>query len=159
MLKPAELTLPTTLAVGNNRVLLEPDARSSLAFINGFQAGHLTYMAYGKRARLYDTDLILLMVARQNTRPSSIWFNAGYLVGYLATITAKGVYIPTDRSFDEGCQEGKQAYLYLSKSHIFTISELCSLIVWRHQGHNSSFHGGYIAGFLESLAENGKGGK
>ena len=142
MLKASALTLPTTLAVGKNRVRLEEDAVTSLAFINGYQAGHLTYMVYGKRARLYDTDVVMLIVARKALRQSSLWFNAGFIVGYLATLTQKGVYFSTDQSFCKGYQEGKQAYLCLSKRHTFTISELCSLLSWQHQGHTSAFHGG-----------------
>ncbi len=154
----SSMILPATLTIGRSCVALTSDPVAALAFLNGFQAGHLTYMVYGKRARLYDTDLVMLIVARKNARHVSLWFNTGFLVGYLTTLTQKGVYFPTNQSFCEGYQEGKHASLRL-RDYPLTTDELCRLLSWQPQGHTSAFNGGYIVGFLHALAEHGKGGR
>src|SRR5262245_46845100 len=82
MVTSAILHTPKRLTIGNSTLHLDQEETAALAFINGVTAGHLAYMVYGKKARLFDTDLILLMVARQHTRQSSAAFNAGYVVGY-----------------------------------------------------------------------------
>lgn len=150
--------LPASLKIGKSIVCLEQDALSTLSFINGFQAGNLTYEVYGKKARLYDTDLTLMIVARQNTRHQSAFFNTGFVTGHIATLTQKGVYVPTNQSFCEGYQEGKQAYILLSAKHVFTSSELCSLISWQQKGHNSAFNSGYVTGFIQGLTEESREG-
>ena len=155
-MKQTILRVPETLKIGKSLIHLEQDESAALAFINGLQAGNLTYEVYGKKARLYDSDLTLMIVARQNTRQQSLFFNTGFVIGNLAALTQKGVYFPTNQSFCEGYQDGKQAYVCLSKRHTFTSSELCSLISWQHHGHNSAFNAGYVTGFIQGLTENSR---
>jgi hypothetical protein len=143
--------LPAELPIGKSTIRLEQDERATLHFIHGLTAGILTYEVHGKKARLYDTDLILMIVAHQQTRHQSLWFNSGFVVGNLSSIARKGVSVPTDTSFCQGYQDGKQADGCLSQKHIFTASELCSLFSWQHTGQNSAFHCGYITGFIQGL--------
>ncbi len=157
MRKSPSVTLPATLTIGRRRVALASDPVAALSFLNGFQAGHLTYMVYGKRARLYDTDLVLLIVARKHARHDSLWFNTGFVVGYLTTLTQKGVYFPTNQSFCQGYQEGKHAYLRL-RDYPLTTGALCRLLSWHDQGHTSAFNGGYMTGFVHALAEDSQEG-
>jgi hypothetical protein len=145
--------LPTSLQIGKLAIRLEQDEVLTLNFINGLTAGILTYEVYGKKARLYDTNLTLMIVSRQNTRSHSAFFNTGFIIGNLSTLTRKGAYCLTDKSFCEGYQNGTQAYACLSQKHIFTASELCSLLSWQHKSQNSAFNAGYITGFIQGLTE------
>jgi hypothetical protein len=145
--------LPTSLQIGKSAIRVEQDEISTLNFINGLTAGILTFEVHGKKARLYDTDLILMIVARQHTRLQSLWFNAGFVLGNLSSIARKGVYVSTDRSFAKGYIEGKQTYALLSLKHVFTASELATLLSWQHKSQNSAFNAGYITGFIQGLTE------
>ncbi len=140
------LKLPSTLPIR-----LEQDETATQDFIDGMTAGHLAYMVYGNKAHLFDTDLILLVVQRQNTRSSSPAFNTGFVMGYLSTLARKGIYQLTNRSYCEGHHEGLQAYCLLGRRYLFTLSELCSLIGWKHQEQNSAYNAGYVVGFVQGL--------
>ena len=141
----------TLLTIGKGTIRFEQDDTATSDFINGLQAGMLAYEVHGKKARLYDTDLILIIVARQNARLDSPPFHAGFVVGNISSLVQKGVYQTTNRSFCEGYREGIEAYCMLGRRHMFTLSELCSLTSWKHQDQNSAFNAGYVTGFIHSL--------
>lgn len=145
------MKLPTNLAIGKSAIHLEQGEAAIQDFIDGMTAGHLAYMAYGKKATLFDTDLILLVVQRQHTPSSSPAFNAGFVVGHISTLVRKGVYQLTNSSYCEGHHEGLHACCLLSREHLFTLSEICSLIAWKHREQNSAFDAGYVVGFLQGL--------
>jgi hypothetical protein len=143
----------TSLTIGKGTIRFEQDDTATSDFINGLQAGMLAYEVHGKKARLYDTDVILMIVARQNARLDSPPFHAGFVVGNISSLVQKGVYQTTNRSFCEGYREGIEAYCMLGRRHMFTLSELCSLVFWKHRDKDSAFNAGYIAGFIQGLTE------
>jgi hypothetical protein len=145
------LKLPTTLAIGKTTIRLEQDEIATQDFIDGMTAGHLAYMAHGNKAHLFDTDLILLVVQRQQMRQPSLAFNTGFIVGYLSTLARKGIYQLANPSFCEGHHEGLQAYCLLGRRHAFTQSELCRLMSWKHREQNSAYNAGYVMGFIQGL--------
>ena len=144
--------LPTSLSLGQCTIRFEQDQLATLAFLNGVQAGILAYEVHGKKARLYDTDIILLVVKQQKSTCHPRLFNIGYMVGCLTTLAHKGSYTLTTQAFDEGYQEGMQACCQFHH-HQFTLSELACLISWQHRGNESAFNAGYVAGFVESLTQ------
>jgi hypothetical protein len=147
----ATLKLPTNLSIGKSIIHLEQDEPAIQDFIDGMTAGHLAYMVDGNKAHLFDTDLILLVVQRQKTLQASPAFNTGFIAGYLSTLVRKGVYQLTNSSYCEGHHEGLQAYCLLGHRHVFTLSELCSLLMWKHREQNSAFNAGYVMGFIQGL--------
>jgi hypothetical protein len=154
MVTSTTLKLPGSLSIGNSTLRLEQDETSTLTFINGVQAGILAYEIYGKKAHLYDTDIILMVTERQNTLRYPLAFNTGFPVGYLSTLAQKkGVYSLTNDAFCEGYHEGMQAYCLLGRRQVFTLSEMCSLLTWKHRGKDSAFNAGYVAGFIQGFTE------
>jgi hypothetical protein len=154
MVTHAVLTLPAVLTIGQSTIRLDQDDALTLAFLNGYTAGHLSYMVHGKQAHLFDTDLILLIVSRQKTLRVPLAFNVGFLVGYLATQTQKnGVYTLTHPAFGEGLQQGLQDYCLAGQRAPLTLSDLCCLVSWHHRGADSAYNAGYVAGFIQGMTQ------
>ena len=146
--------LPTILTIGKSTIRFDQDDTFTLAFLNGMTVGHLTYMVYGKKAHLFDTDLILLITQQQTMWHTPLAFNAGFIVGYLSTQAQKqGAYTLTTDAFCEGYHEGLQAYCLVGRRNVLTLSELCCLLSWKHRGNDSAFNAGYVVGFVQGLTE------
>lgn len=146
--------LPAVLTIGKSTIRFDQDDASTLAFLNGYTAGHLSYMAHGKKAHLFDTDTILLVISRQKTLCTSWMFNVGFIVGYLATQTQKhGVYTLTHQAFCEGLQQGLQDSCLTGQRATMTLSELCCLVSWHHRGVDSSYNAGYGAAFIQGMTQ------
>ncbi len=145
------LKLPLILTIGKTTIRLETDETTIQEFIDGMTAGHLAYMAQGRKAHLFDTDLILLVVQRYQMRQATLAFNGGYVTGYLSTLARKGTYYLSNASFCDGYHEGLHTYCLLRHRHTFTQDELCSLIGWQHQEQNSAYNAGYVVGFLQGV--------
>ncbi len=98
--------------------------------------------------------MIVFMVDKlQNNPLYSPPFQTGFLVGDLSTLAQKGTYQRTNDAFCEGYQEGMQAYCLLGRRHVFTLSEICSLMTWKHQEKENTFNVGYMTGFIQGLTQ------
>ncbi|HEU5378564.1 MAG TPA: hypothetical protein VFV38_24345 [Ktedonobacteraceae bacterium] len=153
MMVPSVRKLPTSLHIGKSTLRLDKDETTTLAFIDGVQAGILNYEVHGKKARLYDTDLILLIAKQQNNASGFPLSHAGFVVGMISTLTQKGTYQFTHKSFRDGHHEGLQAYCLLGRHYAFTLSDMSKLLAYKHQDQDSAFNAGYIIGFIQGLTE------
>ena len=149
MLKPLQLTRDVLL-IEKGVVDLRSDSLAAQEFINGFQAGHLAYMAYWRNTVLIDTLVVIALMKRQPGLQSSLVFTCGYLVGWLTTLVRKspGVVITHD-AFTLGYQDGICAY-FLRGMVPLTLPEMTNLLTSPH-GDNSMYHVGYIYGFLKGF--------
>ncbi len=72
-----------------------PIGRGSLAitsedFLNGFQAGHLSYMVNRSEVLSSDESLTTLFLDKLECMDHSSRYSMGYVVGWLATLANKG---------------------------------------------------------------------
>src|SRR5258707_10034604 len=93
----------------------------------------MQFKFHQKKHRLSDTMIVFMVDKLQNNPLYSPPFQTGFLVGDLSTLAQKGTYQRTNDAFCEGYQEGMQAYCLLGRRHVFTLSEICSLMTWKHQ--------------------------
>lgn len=76
--------LPRTITVGTNALVLTNED-----FLNGYQAGHLSYMAEFRNHTLTDNTLTeLLMAALEDTQHSELYC-MGFVVGWVSTFACK----------------------------------------------------------------------
>jgi len=75
---------PRAIPVGANQLLFTDEA-----FLNGYQAGHLTYMVNGRAMQFSDTSLrkFLMAILENMDFPEAYCF--GYVVGWLVTFASK----------------------------------------------------------------------
>jgi hypothetical protein len=142
-----------SLKIGKGTIRLEQDEAAIQMFINGMVTGHLSYMVHGRKTRIMDTDIVLLVSHYQNTLAHPLFFNNGFLVGFLTTIAQKGSDQLTNNSFCEGYHDGEKAYIAIGKKYLLSLSELSALISWKHRGANGAYNAGYVAAFLETLTK------
>lgn len=145
--------LPASLTIGKSILRLDEDAAFTLMFIDGFQAGKLQYQVRGKKVKAHDTDLILMIVARQNASHHTQAYQAGFVLGNLSALMQKSVFLLTHTGFIEGMHEGIHTYAALSKRHVFTASELCSLFAWKQDSKSRVYQAGLITGFVQGLTD------
>lgn len=81
--------LPRTITVGTNALLL-----TSEDFLNGYQAGHLSYMAEFRNHTLTDSNLTELLMAALEDMQHSEPYCMGFVVGWLATFASKSAKLP-----------------------------------------------------------------
>ena len=150
-------TLPQTFSLEAGTILLEQDARTTLAFLQGFQVGHLTYMVQMRRQKMLDTTVILIIAHYRQDCQHSVFYNAGILFGWCSTFVQKTPdRLPvtiTQSDFHKGYQDGGYACLLRKKKgnhHTLALSELCALVSWSH-GANSASNAGYIVGYINAL--------
>lgn len=65
-------------------------AITSEDFLNGFQAGHLAYMADATKVCCSDRHLTSLLMEKLEDVDHTELYNFGYVVGWLATLANKG---------------------------------------------------------------------
>ena len=150
-------TLPKTFALEAGTIILEQDASTTLAFLQGFQVGHLAYMVQMRKQKILDTTAILVMNQYSQDRKHSIFYNAGLLLGWCSTLSQKTQdTLPitiTQSDFHKGYQDGEHACLLRRKGRnhqTLALSELCALVSWSH-GPNSASSAGYIIGYINAL--------
>ena len=71
---------PRTIPVGANQLLLTDEA-----FLNGYQAGHLAYLAHDRATRFSDTSLRKLLLAMLDNLDFPEAYRFGFVVGWLLT--------------------------------------------------------------------------
>lgn len=76
--------LPRTLTIGINVLVL-----TSEDFLNGYQAGHLSYMAEFRTLALTDRALTELLLAALEDTGHTEAYCMGFVVGWLATFACK----------------------------------------------------------------------
>jgi hypothetical protein len=145
------MVTPTTLHIGTSTITLEPDIASTLAFINGLQAGHLHYMVYRQKMISTDISVTLLTSMHRHNPRQTVFFNTGFILGWLSTLAQKGTINITQASFQEGYQAGQHTFLTVGNRCMLSASFLCTLVSWTHQGNNSAYNTGYITGFIHAL--------
>lgn len=145
------MVTPTTLYIGTSAIALDQDTASTLSFINGFQAGHLNYMVCRRKVMITDLSTTLLIAMHRHDHRQTVFFNTGFILGWLSTLVQKGTLDITQTSFQEGYQEGQGAFVAIGMQQTLSISVLCALISWSHQGNTSAYNTGYITGFTHAL--------
>jgi hypothetical protein len=75
---------PRAITVGRNTLLLTDEQ-----FLNGYQAGHLAYMAYGREMQFSDTSLKDMLMEILESMAFSEAYSFGYVVGWLVTFAGK----------------------------------------------------------------------
>jgi len=126
------MVTPTTLRIGVSTIALEPDTASNLSFFNGFQAGHLHYMVYRQKVTTTDIGTTLLISLHRQDHRHTVFFNTGFILGWLSTLAQKGTIHITQAVFQEGYQEGQCAFLSIGYRRMLPLSLLCALISWSH---------------------------
>ncbi|MEO9030224.1 MAG: hypothetical protein ABI413_15565 [Ktedonobacteraceae bacterium] len=58
-------------------------------FVNGYQAGHLSYMLEARSVKFTDEALISLLTRKLGNTEHSTHYSAGYIVGWIATLASK----------------------------------------------------------------------
>jgi hypothetical protein len=76
--------LSRTLTIGTNALVL-----TSEDFLNGYQAGHLSYIAEFRTVALTDSALTELLMAALEDTGHSEPYCMGFVVGWLATFACK----------------------------------------------------------------------
>lgn len=76
---------PRTVPVGKGSLLF-----TSLDFLNGYQAGHLAYMAEGRTHQFSDASLTTLIMDRLESLEYSEPYSVGFVVGWIVTLACKG---------------------------------------------------------------------
>jgi len=76
--------VPRNVPVGANQLLLTDEA-----FLDGYQAGHLTYMVNGRAMQFSDTSLRALLMAMLENMDFPEAYCFGYVVGWLVTFASK----------------------------------------------------------------------
>lgn len=76
---------PRIITVGQGALLV-----TSLDFLNGYQAGHLSSMAAGRAVAFSDEELITLLMEKLESLDSPERSSVGYVVGWIATFACKG---------------------------------------------------------------------
>ena len=145
------MVTPTTLHIGTSTIILEPDIASTFAFINGLQAGHLHYMVYSQKVIITDISATLLISMHRHNHRRTVFFNTGFILGWLSTLAQKGTINITQVLFQEGYQAGRRTFLTIGSRCMLSASFLCTLVSWSHQGNNSAYNAGYITGFTHAL--------
>ncbi|MEO7019118.1 MAG: hypothetical protein ABI234_03095 [Ktedonobacteraceae bacterium] len=75
---------PRNVAVGQGCMVM-----TSEDFVNGYQAGHLSYMLEARAVTVTDEALIALIMSRLASKDYSECYNAGYVVGWIAALASK----------------------------------------------------------------------
>lgn len=76
--------IPRTITIGTNTLILTDED-----FLNGYQAGHLSYMAEFRMLALTDISLTALLMAALEDMKHSEPYCMGFVVGWLATFACK----------------------------------------------------------------------
>lgn len=77
---------PRMITVGKGSLLLTNED-----FLNGYQAGHLAYMADGRAVAFSDTRLITLIMDKLESLEVSEPYSVGFVVGWIASLACKGM--------------------------------------------------------------------
>jgi hypothetical protein len=77
--------VPRTIPIGANQLLLTDEA-----FLNGYQTGHLAYLAHDRATRFSDTSLRKLLLAVLDNLNFPEAYRFGFVVGWLLTFASKG---------------------------------------------------------------------
>lgn len=64
---------------------------SSEDFVNGFQAGHLSYMLEARTAKFTDEALTTMIKKRREQQEHSERYNAGYIAGWIVALASKNM--------------------------------------------------------------------
>ena len=91
---------PRTISIGSNQLLFTDED-----FLNGYQTGHLAYMANGRAVRFSDTSLRKLLMAMLENVEFSDAYGFGYVVGWLVAFISKE---PLPHMEEPGAGQGKQ---------------------------------------------------
>lgn len=73
------------LSIGNGVIFV-----ASEDFLNGYQAGHLAYMAQRCTAPCTDDELTSMFLEKLEDTASSSLYSIGFIVGWLNTLASKG---------------------------------------------------------------------
>ncbi|SRR5579875_170720 len=76
--------MPRNISVGANQLLLTDED-----FLNGYQAGHLAYMADGRKIRFTDVSLRQFMMTMLENMEFSEPYCFGYVMGWIVTFAGK----------------------------------------------------------------------
>lgn len=76
--------IPRTITVGTNALLLTNEE-----FLNGYQVGHLSYMAESRTLALTDASLTTLLMTALEDMHHSEPYCMGFVVGWLCTFASK----------------------------------------------------------------------
>jgi hypothetical protein len=93
---------PKNVSVGSGTIVA-----TKRDFIEGYQAGHLTYMAERQSIPCTDEQLTRLFLKKLESMETSTPYGMGFIVGWLATLSSKGlksvsVPVSPDDQFMEG---------------------------------------------------------
>lgn len=77
--------IPRTVPVGAGSLVF-----SMLDFLNGYQAGHLAYMADGRPVLFTDETLRILVMDRLESLDHTERYCVGYVVGWIVSLATKG---------------------------------------------------------------------
>ena len=77
---------PRNVSIGQGALVM-----TSEEFVNGYQAGHLSYILESHATLGTDEELITLMLKRLVSREHSTRYSAGYIVGWIAALASKQV--------------------------------------------------------------------
>jgi hypothetical protein len=139
-----------SLPIGQEVIQCRLDENATVDFLNGFQAGYLAYRLDWCMIVPLDTAMIMLFAKRQKTPCGSLFYDYGFLAGWLATCVRKSSGpVLTSKAFADGQQAGIQTYRDLGQQ-VLTLSEVCTLLSYRH-GPNSAYNAGYVCGFVKGL--------
>jgi hypothetical protein len=75
---------PRTISVGNGSLLITDET-----FLNGYQAGHLSYMADGRAVQFSDSSLTALIMDKLESMDHPEAYCVGYVVGWISTFASK----------------------------------------------------------------------
>lgn len=75
---------PRKVAVGQGSLVM-----TSEDFVNGYQAGHLSYLLEARAVAMTDKALITLILGRLARKDQSERYNMGYVVGWIAALASK----------------------------------------------------------------------
>src|SRR5581483_12406579 len=100
---------------------------------------NLLYVAYGSRAKLTDTDIVLLIHKRVHIF-SSFYLTTCVIVAFLTTALRQRNLRITSDLFKQGFQAGIND-AFACKGKLLTLNELSLLVTYRHGGssaHNAA---------------------
>ena len=75
---------PRNVSVGHGFMVM-----SSEDFVNGYQAGHLSYMLEGRAMHFTDEELLALIRERVACTEYSERYSVGYIVGWIVALASK----------------------------------------------------------------------
>ncbi|MGH2508861.1 MAG: hypothetical protein ACRDHZ_15865, partial [Ktedonobacteraceae bacterium] len=75
---------PRDISVGQGRMIM-----TSEDFVNGYQAGHLSYALEARTATLTDEEIITRILGRLARKDDGERYSAGYIVGWIAALASR----------------------------------------------------------------------